>query len=60
LVLIINVVRNGMPIDLSLASVTMKTNKYLNNETMNTQTAQETQAALLKSKMIELQSALFF
>jgi len=38
----------------------MKTDKYLNKETMNTQTAQETQAALLKSKMIELQSALFF
>lgn len=49
-----------MPIELSLSSVTSNTNQYTNNETMNTQTAQETQAQMLKNKMIELQSALFF
>jgi len=49
-----------MPIELSLSSVTNNTNQYSNNETMNTQTAQETQAQMLKNKMIELQSALFF
>jgi len=49
-----------MPIELPLSSVTSNTNQYSNNETMNTQTAQETQAQMLKNKMIELQSALFF
>jgi general stress protein 26 len=49
-----------MPIEIFLATVTMKLNQYQNQETMNTQTAQETQAQVLKNKIIELQSALFF
>ena len=38
----------------------MTTISTAKKKTMNTQTAQETQAALVKNKMIELQSALFF
>lgn len=49
-----------MPIELFISFLTMKTISTQTTKIMNTQTAQETQAALMKSKMIELQSALFF